>query len=118
MSMCHSYLEFMNIITIVIIIACSLVLYTSGFITYHMIKSDYFDRKQKVILIAVAWLIPVIGPALIFSLLAEDKTIKKKGDFHLLDHIFLTAVLTQNSSSQGGGSDTSSSQSSSSDSDT
>ncbi len=111
-------MEFMNIITVLIIMLCSFILYTSGFITYHMIKSAYFDRKQKVILISVAWLIPIIGPALIFSLLAEDKPIKKKGDFHLLDYIFLSAVLTQNSNENSSGLDTASSQSSSSDSDT
>ena len=58
-----------------------------------------------------------LGAGLIFSLLAEDKPVKKRSSFHLFDYIFLTAVLTQNSNSFDSGSPANYDQSSSSDSD-
>ncbi|SGY85057.1 Putative uncharacterized protein [Moritella viscosa] len=62
-------------------------------------------------------MLPILGAGLIFSLLAEDKPVKKRSSFHLFDYIFLTAVLTQNSSSFDSGSPANYDQSSSSDSD-
>jgi len=109
--------ETMSTPIIIITILCCLAVYTGIFITYHVVKSDFFDKKQKVILISVAWLLPIIGAGLIFSLLAEDKPIKKRSSFHLLDYIFLTAVLTQNSNSFDSGSPANYDQSSSCDSD-
>jgi len=68
---------------ILITILCCLAVYAGIFITDHVVKSDFFDKKQKVILIIVAWLLPILGADLIFSLLAEDKPVKKRSSFYL-----------------------------------
>ena len=68
-------------------------------VTYHTARSDYFEKKQKATIIALAWLIPLVGPAFILTVLNEDKPRVRKPDIPLLDLIFLSAVFTQNTDS-------------------
>lgn len=78
-----------------IVVLALLVVYSAALVTYHTARSDYFEKKQKIIIIAIAWFIPVIGPAFILTVLNEDKPRVRKPGIPLLDLIFLTANFTQ-----------------------
>jgi hypothetical protein len=62
-------------------------------VSYHTAKSDYFDGKQKVMIIIISWLIPIIGPAFILSILINEKSLVKKPSIPLLHFIFLGSVI-------------------------
>ncbi|GGX72439.1 hypothetical protein GCM10007392_44870 [Saccharospirillum salsuginis] len=47
-------------------------LYGASYISYCIAKSAMFDNWQKVIIIAMSWLIPIIGPAFIYRLLEDE----------------------------------------------
>ncbi len=85
-----------------------LMIYLSSMVTYLTIRSDCFEKKQKSYIVALAWFIPVIGPAIILSVLNQDKPLVKKPGIPLLDFIFLAAVINQNSSAESGSHDASS----------
>lgn len=88
-------------------ILCFFVLYLSMFATYHVAKSDLFDRKQLSIICALIWLIPVLGPVIILSIIWPDIKCANKSTIPLLGYIFLASVLSSNSetrSSEGSGS--------------
>ena len=79
------------LITILLVI----VIYLASLVTYHTIRSEYFEKIQKITIIFIAWLVPIVGPIFIFTILNEDKTIKYKLGIPLLDYIFLSAVFVQ-----------------------
>ena len=76
-----------------------LVVYASSLVTYHTARSDLFEQKQKIVIITIAWLVPIIAPAFIITILNEDKPIARKPGIALLDLIFLSAVFNQNTDS-------------------
>ena len=80
-----------SIISIIVL----LVVYSAALVTYHAVRSDYFEHKQKTVIIAIAWLIPIIGPAFILAILNQDKPRVRKPGIPLIDFIFLAAVFTQ-----------------------
>ena len=82
-----------------------LVVYMALFISYHVVRSEYFSKKQKTAIIAIAWVVPVLGPAFILRVLLDDKAIERKHGVPLFDFIFLTAVLTNSSQSNESGVD-------------
>ncbi len=84
-----------GLVAIVLVLA----VYSSALVSYHTVLSDYFETKQKFAIIAIAWLVPIIGPAFILNVLSEDKPRKRKSGIPLLDIIFLTAVFTQGDNS-------------------
>ncbi|MAZ66154.1 MAG: hypothetical protein CMF25_03505 [Kangiellaceae bacterium] len=79
-----------------------IVVYMAALVTYHTIRSDSFETQQKALIIALAWLIPIIGPGLIISVLSEDKPIIRKPGVPLIDFIFLSWAFTQDSSHSDG----------------
>ncbi len=83
----------------VVAIVFVLAVYSSALVSYHTVISDCFELKQKIAIIAIAWLVPIIGPAFILTVLSEDKPRTRKPGIHLLDIIFLTAVFTQGDNS-------------------
>lgn len=82
-----------------IVLLVLLVVYSAALVSYHTARSDFFEKKQKIIIIAIAWLVPLIGPAFILTVLNEDKPRVRIPGIPLLDLIFLTAVFTQNTDS-------------------
>ena len=78
-------------ITILLVI----VIYLASLVTYHTIRSEYFEKIQKITIIFIAWLVPIVGPAFILTILNEDKEIKRRPGIPLLDYIFLSAVFVQ-----------------------
>ncbi len=79
-----------------LIITVTLVLYASLFVTYHTLKSDFFEKRQKTYIICLAWLFPIIGPTFIFGVLLQDKPIRwKRGGSILLDYLFLSWIFSK-----------------------
>lgn len=87
------------LIYILIAVIALLVVYSAALVTYHTARSAYFEKKQKIIIIAIAWFIPLIGPAFILTVLNEDKPRIRKPGIPLFDLIFLSAVFTQDANS-------------------
>lgn len=80
------------LITILLVI----VIYLASLVTYHTIRSEYFEKIQKITIIFIAWLVPIVGPIIILAVLNEDKVIiKYRPGIPLLDYIFLSAVFVQ-----------------------
>lgn len=92
----------MEYIVITICVLIFIAVYGAAFVTYHTAQSDYFETNQKYMIIALAWLLPIIGPAIVFRVLSEDKPIKPRPGVPLLDFIFLSAVFTQEHESSVG----------------
>jgi hypothetical protein len=81
------------------------IVYMASMVTYHTARSDYFDQKQKIIICVFSWLIPIIGPTIVLSILATEKPLISKPGIPLLQFIFLAAVIGQSQSSSGSSSD-------------
>ena len=97
-----------TLLTALIVVVAILTLYLSSMVMYHTFRSDYFEKQQKWMICGVAWFLPVIGPAIILTVLNQDKPLVKKPGVPLLDFIFLTAVISQNSHAESRGHDVSS----------
>lgn len=82
-----------------ILIAAILILvaYLSVLVSYHTMRSEYFGTKQKLAILIIAWVIPVIGPAIILSVLLQDNPLPKKPGIPLLNFIFLTWAFSKSS---------------------
>ncbi|GAA5316986.1 MAG: hypothetical protein AseanaTS_21900 [Candidatus Pelagadaptatus aseana] len=72
-----------------------LIIYMSSLVTYHTVKSDFFDAPQKKIIIFLAWIVPIIGPALIMSVLASNKPVIKYSGSRFLSYLFLAHFFNE-----------------------
>jgi len=90
-------MEFLTYSLIIVLVVS--VVYAAALVSYHTIRSDYFEKKQKIMIIVIAWLVPIIGPAFILTVLNEDKTTVRKSGIPLIDFVFLSGVFTQKESS-------------------
>ncbi|WP_300433003.1 hypothetical protein [uncultured Thalassolituus sp.] len=80
-------------ITLFIIFA-SLVLYLASFVSYHVSRSESLEAGQKRAIYLLAWLLPLIGPAITVAALGDDfAQTKKKDSIPLLSYIFLAGVF-------------------------
>ena len=65
----------------------------------QMVEEDldgWVEKIQKITIIFIAWLVPIVGPIIILAVLNEDKVIiKYRPGIPLLDYIFLSAVFVQ-----------------------
>lgn len=53
-------------------------------------------KKQKAIIICIAWLRPILGSGFIYTVIKDElKNTKKKGSVPLLSNIFLASVFEQ-----------------------
>ncbi|MES9858594.1 MAG: hypothetical protein ABW166_18610 [Sedimenticola sp.] len=87
-----------TLVTSIIFVAVVLSVYGAALVSYHTVRSDFFEKKQKIIIISIAWLVPVLGPAFILTILSQDKP-KYSTYVPLLDFLFLSAVFTQSNES-------------------
>ena len=53
-------------------ILASLVVYSASFVTYHVSRSDSLEVNQKRAIYLLAWLIPLVGPAITVAALGND----------------------------------------------
>ena len=82
----------------------ALVLLASAWVTHRALRAPYLNTRQKAIVVAVAWMLPILGPALAFSVLG-DTGIRKRGDrVSLFEVVFLSAILSQASPGERSGS--------------
>jgi hypothetical protein len=77
------------------------VVYLSALVTYHAVLSEYFSDKQKAGIIAIAWLLPLLGPIFCLWALADDIAHRTRPGVPLLDFLFLSWVFARASSSGG-----------------
>ena len=73
------------------------VLYLSAFVTYHIVRSDSYDQKQKFWIVLLSWLVPVIWPTICIRFLSDDASLQKKPGVPLLEFIFLSGILASSS---------------------
>jgi uncharacterized membrane protein YhaH (DUF805 family) len=83
---------------LLLVVVAVAVIYLALMATYHTILSSSFDTKQKAMIVALVWLVPVIGPLLIISVFITDKSIVTKSDVTFINLIFLSWIFSQNSS--------------------
>lgn len=77
-----------------LIIFSSLVVYSASLVTYHVSRSDSLEVGQKRAIYLLAWLIPLVGPAITVAALGGDfAQQKKKNAIPLLSYIFLAGVF-------------------------
>ena len=69
-------------------------LYTSARVTYMAFKSDMFESYQKLIVTLVSWLVPILGSALISSLLKMELNSRSSETRNFFDYFFLCDALT------------------------
>ena len=50
---------------------------TNAYTNYKLIKSDYYEKQQKIYQSLIIWLIPFIGMIIVLTLLKEDDKITK-----------------------------------------
>lgn len=82
-------------ITLFIIFA-SLVLYLASFVSYHVSRSESLEAGQKRAIYLLAWLLPLIGPAITVAALGDDfAQTKKKDSIPLLSYFFWLACSLQ-----------------------
>jgi hypothetical protein len=67
------------------------------FATYHVAKSDLFDRTQLYVIFTLIWLIPILGPLVILSIIWQDIKCINKSKIPILGYLFLASVLSSNS---------------------
>lgn len=90
----------MSIDTILVILIFG-VAYMSARTTYMVLMSDMFENVQKVAIVAITWVIPVIGPILIGSFLKVEISSRSTDERNLFDAFFLCDALTHWSNSLG-----------------
>lgn len=72
-----------------------LVVYSAGFVTYHVSQSDSLEAFQKRTIYLFVWLVPLIGPAITVAALGDDFVRQnRKSRVPLLGYIFLGAALS------------------------
>jgi Ni/Fe-hydrogenase subunit HybB-like protein len=91
-----------TLVTTLIAFVAIFIVYLSLMVTYHTIRSDCFEKQQKSYIVALAWLVPIIGPAITLVILNQDKPMVKKPGIPLFEFIFLAAVVNHVSSAESG----------------
>jgi len=86
---------------IIVGIACFFIVYLSMFATYHVAKSDLFDRTQLYVIFTLIWLIPIVGPVVILSIIWQDIKCTNRSKIPMLGYLFLASVLSSNSETNG-----------------
>jgi uncharacterized membrane protein YgcG len=67
-------------VEIIIFVALAIVLYLNISASVHLAKSDMYSMSQKAIQGLLVWLVPVIGAAVVLSILLEDPGSARKGE--------------------------------------
>lgn len=72
-----------------------LIVLTSAWVSRRALRAPYLNNRQKTIVVAVAWGLPIIGPALAFSVLGDHGIRKRGSRITLLELAFLSVLLGQ-----------------------
>jgi hypothetical protein len=54
-----------------------------AWLTARVFRSGLYERKQKLLQVQLIWLLPIVGAALVFSVLREDDAAQRTADSHL-----------------------------------
>jgi hypothetical protein len=54
-----------------------------AWLTFRVFRSGLYERKQKLLQVQLIWLLPIVGAALVFSVLREDDAAQQRADSHL-----------------------------------
>ena len=68
--------------------------YGAALVTYHVAPAVEFEPGQKVAIMALAWLLPILGTAICIGALRGEMPRRQRSGFPLLDYIFLAAVVS------------------------
>ena len=68
--------------------------YGAALVTYHVAPAVEFESRQKVAIMALAWLLPILGTAICIGALRGEMPRRQRSGFPLLDYIFLAAVVS------------------------
>ena len=84
-----------------IISICFLAIYTAAFATYYVAQSELFERHQQYAIYAIAWLLPIIGPAIIISIVWPEIRATRKSGIPLIGYLFLAYVISESEETSG-----------------
>jgi hypothetical protein len=85
----------MSVGAVLLLTSLGLVIAASAWVSWRAFHARYLNRRQQWIVIAFAWLLPIIGPALAYSVLGEHGIRKRGARVTLLEVAFLSLVLSQ-----------------------
>jgi hypothetical protein len=54
-----------------------------AWLTSRVYRSGLYERRQKALQVQLIWLLPIVGAALVFSVLREDDAAKRGADTQL-----------------------------------
>jgi hypothetical protein len=85
----------MSVGAVLLLAFLALVVAASVWVSRRAWRAHYLNRRQQWIVIGFAWLLPIIGPALAYSVLGEHGIRKRGARVTLLEVAFLSLVLSQ-----------------------
>ncbi len=80
----------------VTLLVVGIILYLNISVSYCVLLSEGFSRKQKISALAMCWLLPIIGSCLILYSVLDDVLIIRKRGFGLGNLLFLSWVIAIN----------------------
>ncbi len=89
--------------------ALAFALWLNGAATYHLLRTQVYDRNQKIWQLFIIWLVPVFGALLILSVMSGSQPGKPGNEAPTgvvgtaLGVIFLSSILTPNGRSEDAG---------------
>lgn len=54
-----------------------------AWLTVKVFRSGLYERRQKLLQAQLIWLLPIVGAALVFTVLREDDAARRGADLHL-----------------------------------
>lgn len=69
-------------------------LYGAVYISYCVVRSAMFESWQKIIIVLVSWLLPIVGPAFIYRLLEDEISSTRLTRLPLVPFIFLSSDVS------------------------
>lgn len=72
----------MHLFELCIVVALVCAATFQSWLTVRVLRSGLYERKQKIFQVQLIWLIPIIGAALVFSVLRDDERAERGPDQH------------------------------------
>jgi uncharacterized membrane protein YgcG len=72
-------------------------IYSAAVTTWLLAHSEYFSRGQKLAQVAIIWLLPVIGIAIVLSMLGPEERKRRPGWVPLLEPFILSTFIESSS---------------------
>lgn len=77
-----------------LVVLVALAVYLAALVTYYTATSEFFSRKQKIIIILFSWLVPILGPAVSLAAISDELPRRRRPGMPLLEYIFLAGAFS------------------------